>query len=482
MRLAIICIFTLMLFGCQATSSGIGAGTTSSTPQKGSIEVLDLDFSESIELAEEAARQAYEDVSVSADRTTILIDNRSFWAGDAQALVDPILVQDNDTQKSGIIYEVVARGVGSNMSMVPGYVSTGFFTALNLLVEEREIRSLTFANYEKLDDKGIAEHVAASIPIDQIQFRKYVDSMSDADPFVGVWQLAGGEYTLGLIPDDRDPIYKYKMFVLESQYKNWKPGEIKLKYSRLDQDGIAVSRYLARNKMEFGITFESKRDVLVSINALLGEQLILVKIYPSDSTAHGPGSGSSWHLGGGYFVTNAHVIDGATVINLLIDGTAISAKAVAVDNRLDVAVLKIADEITLPGIPMRGTARIGEQVIVVGFPLGDDLGSSPKITDGLLSGTTGLEGDLTRYLVSAPIQPGNSGGPVFGADGHVIGVAVSKIASNLTDSVGFAVKIQYVQPLLDELGVPLVEAIEDELSPQQICELYCRSVVRVVTN
>lgn len=496
-KAAILGLLSIILGACQSTSSGIGGkppagpGYEANSPSIASysrptknvaketgVKVLNIDFAEALDLAHEAANMAFKGRTTLAE-TGVIINNQSFWMGDVQAGIDPILIIDTDSEKTGFIYEVVATGVGYSASMSPGYVSIEFFKALGEVVKSRGINILIFDNYERSADKGIAEKIAPSVPVDQVQFRNYVDSIDNRDPFIGVWQLDGGEYTLGMVRDERDPLYKYKMFVLDSQYKNWAPGEIKIMFSRLDIAGLAVSRYLGRDKTIHGITFESRKDLLNAINSPFDAPIVLIKTYPVIAAQSLSSSGTSWHVGDGYFVTNAHVVEGARTIDLMINNNAVPARVVSLDKRIDIAVIKAADKINLPRLPIGSKANIGEHITVIGYPLGASLGSSPKITDGVLSGATGVNSDPTRYLVSAPIQPGNSGGPVFGNNGYVIAVAVSKIASTETDNVGFAIKSSYVIPLLKELGIQLDKSTAKGLSPEILCKRFCDAVVQV---
>ncbi len=500
--IVVIGFTSMLLTACQSTSSGIGGGP-SAEYENGSkhagegvfdassaginhqknreIKVLDIDFTEALELAHDAANKAFSGRAI-VNQAAVMINNQNFWLGDVQAAINPILIQDLDSKEAGFIYETVATGVGFNASMAPGYVSVEFFKALGEIVEERGVTVRSFSHHRQSSDKGVAEIIAASIPVDQVQFRKYIDSFEGSDPFIGVWQIDSGEYTLGMVRDERATLYKYKMFVLDSQFNNWSPGEIKLKFSRLDQEGLAVAKYLRRDKASKGLSFESKKDLLVAINSPFGKPVILIKTYPVNANQLLSGSGTSWHVGDGFFVTNVHVVEGARTIDLMINGDAVPARVAVLDTRLDVAIIKANSKIDLPSIPVGDSASIGQPVTVIGYPLGNALGNTPKITDGLLSGTSGLNGDPTRYLVSAPIQPGNSGGPVFGDDGNVIGIAVSKISSETTDSIGFAIKANYLIPLLEELGVPIDRASYPNLAPDTLCDRYCDAVIQVNTR
>jgi S1-C subfamily serine protease len=79
------------------------------------------------------------------------------------------------------------------------------------------------------------------------------------------------------------------------------------------------------------------------------------------------------------------------------------------------------------------------------------MGKEIKITDGIISSKTGIRGDVKTYQISAPIQPGSSGGPLFDTNGNFIGVNSSGLKTKMTDNVGYTIKSSYVQSLIDVL-------------------------------
>jgi len=109
---------------------------------------------------------------------------------------------------------------------------------------------------------------------------------------------------------------------------------------------------------------------------------------------------------------------------------------------------------------------VGEEVTAVGFPLGSLLGTSIKATEGTISSLTGLNNDTRMMQITAPIQPGNSGGPLLDDGGYVIGVVTAKldeiaVAENigsLPQNVNFALKGSIVINFLSAHGLegPLV--------------------------
>jgi S1-C subfamily serine protease len=96
----------------------------------------------------------------------------------------------------------------------------------------------------------------------------------------------------------------------------------------------------------------------------------------------------------------------------------------------------------------KGSVRSGNDIIALGFPLHGLLGSQLKVSTGIVSATVGLLDDISQLQISAPIQPGNSGGPLLDEYGNVAGVvvaklralAVAKATGDIPQNVNFAVK------------------------------------------
>lgn len=143
----------------------------------------------------------------------------------------------------------------------------------------------------------------------------------------------------------------------------------------------------------------------------------------------------------GYIVTNNHVIDGASDIQVtLSNGNIYKARVIGRDTKTDLALLKI-DAGTLPYVAFGNsdTAQVGDWVVAVGNPYG--LGGS--VSAGIISGEKRNinEGPYDSFLqVDAPINPGNSGGPLFNLSGHVIGIDTAIYTpSGGSVGIGFAI-------------------------------------------
>lgn len=148
----------------------------------------------------------------------------------------------------------------------------------------------------------------------------------------------------------------------------------------------------------------------------------------------------------GYIATAAHVVEGASEIRVLIKNEHRPAKIAALDQKNDVAILKVESLTNALAVKPTSSVALGQDLFTIGFPLIDVLGTEPKFTKG---NVTGLEGGSvtvdggsikseSAFQISAPVQPGNSGGPVCAADGGVIGIVRAVLTNG--QNVNFASK------------------------------------------
>ena len=162
----------------------------------------------------------------------------------------------------------------------------------------------------------------------------------------------------------------------------------------------------------------------------------------------------------GYIMTNYHVVDNATSL-LVVDSDyrEYAASLVGFDKELDIAVLYAEGASFVPAtIGDSNTIRLGGTVVAIGCPNGEELMFS--VSNGIVSGLNRVFGDDNAMIqTNAPLNPGNSGGPLFDENGHVIGVVTSKLTSTTVDNgkeialegIAFAVPINDAIALADEL-------------------------------
>jgi S1-C subfamily serine protease len=162
----------------------------------------------------------------------------------------------------------------------------------------------------------------------------------------------------------------------------------------------------------------------------------------------------------GHIVTNAHVVDGCRLVQAPREGQPpLRLTVLKEDEDTDVAVLK-ADMADAPFIRLRrapdSPVRTGERAIVVGYPVRSKLGVV-NVTEGVVSAAGRNGQDPTRLQFTAPVQPGNSGGPVLDGAGRAIGVVVSRLGQlddeQMSQNVNFAVSIAAVEALLSEADI-----------------------------
>ena len=175
--------------------------------------------------------------------------------------------------------------------------------------------------------------------------------------------------------------------------------------------------------------------------------------------------------GSGFFIsadgdvlTNNHVIEGCGSVTLA-DGGAL--QILASDAKNDLALLRSLKKISSVAIFLGVAPRLGETVVTFGFPLSGLLSSSGSVTSGTISSMAGPQDDLRLMQITAPVQPGNSGGPLLDLSGNVVGVIVAKLdalriattTGDIPQNVNFAVKTGVVRIFLDTNNVSYKTAL-----------------------
>lgn len=162
----------------------------------------------------------------------------------------------------------------------------------------------------------------------------------------------------------------------------------------------------------------------------------------------------------GYLLTNFHVVDEVESISVTgIQGdfsTVFSAKLVASDEALDLALLKLSSDLIkfdAPpySFPFSTQVSTGEDVFAYGYPVVKLMGEEIKVTKGIVNSTKGYKNSTSQFQFSAAVQPGNSGGPILNAKGEVVGITTSKISGSSIESVGYAMKSAYINLFLSEV-------------------------------
>lgn len=207
-------------------------------------------------------------------------------------------------------------------------------------------------------------------------------------------------------------------------------------------------------------------------------------------------SGTGWLAAPGFVVTNYHVVEGGSDFMLVFGDSTMDAKVVAQDRKNDLALLKPTNYSNLPpAIPIADApAETGSKVFTIGYPNPGLMGSNQKVTNGIISAQTGLQDDPRVYQTTVALQSGNSGGPLVNSQGEVVGITTSvldaakifRLTGNLPQNVNYAIKAQYLSPLLSSVESPprQIETIDirNDSSLEKLVDDIGQSVVIIVSK
>ncbi len=160
----------------------------------------------------------------------------------------------------------------------------------------------------------------------------------------------------------------------------------------------------------------------------------------------------------GRVLTSAHVVGRLeTVMVKSSGGRTYTGEVLGVDEVADLALIYLGYSAALDPVTLSSSDEIevGEEVIVIGFPLVDTLGVSPTITRGIVSAKRSSESEIALLQTDAAINPGSSGGPLLDRSGQVIGVNTSKLFESddgrPLEGIGMAVSVDEVRTRLQSL-------------------------------
>jgi len=239
---------------------------------------------------------------------------------------------------------------------------------------------------------------------------------------------------------------------------------------------IEIYRYKGQWKIralgagyEIGLSALSGAFGAEALNRSFGLESAITTTRPSPSSAQATSfSGTGFCVNrDGFILTNHHVIDGATMIEGRSARQKITLELVFSDARNDIALLRSQQPLDrAASFCGRYQACAGEPITSIGYPLSGVLGSAAQVTTGNVSCLV-APGDATHILqFTAPIQSGNSGGPLLDAYGHISGMVCSKLnaatihemTGDVPQNVNFAIKASAIIMFLHALGVEINEA------------------------
>ena len=267
---------------------------------------------------------------------------------------------------------------------------------------------------------------------------------------------------------------QYVGIIVDADNTLWKKGEIKITLNHIE-GGAYDAEYFDANRKKLNAIAGIKDNRLLEFTVPNIGNFSFLKIYPSSNEHSNVGintnvqysaTGSGVLIYDNIIITNYHVIKDAEKIEAIISINGMpetfSARVLCSDKTNDLAIVCIKDEkykgqTKFPFKILSHTVDVGTSVFTMGFPLTDLLGDEVKITDGIISSKSGYNGDIVLYQISAPIQPGNSGGPLFDKNGNLVGITNAGIDKSVAENVGYAIKSNYVLNIIDSapINIPI---------------------------
>ncbi len=294
---------------------------------------------------------------------------------------------------------------------------------------------------------------------------------------------ANGEYKIGHIIDG----LKYDGVVVKSAYINPGSAQNIMKLSMInDKMQYAVNGEIVFSEPFVGFTgkgvgFTVGGKSEVTFKTFIIKENINVLSELTTLSNGWTGNGSGFFIdSSGVIATNYHVIDAAKQIEVsfLVKGVKKTYKAnvISSDKINDLAIIKIDDPEfkhfkKIPYSFKNKVSDVGSSVFALGYPMAlSSMGEEVKFTDGKISAKSGFQGQINIYQISVPIQPGNSGGPLFDSKGNIIGIVNAKLTSG--ENVSYAIKSAYLNTLAEtssyQISLPSEKAIASKSLVEKI--------------
>ena len=271
--------------------------------------------------------------------------------------------------------------------------------------------------------------------------------------------------------------------------ENYKRNQLKILrvadkiYYSINGSLVESSDFYAFRGNYIGFSFLSGKKEVLFENLIVKQDVSEFSNDVVNESSSWKGNGTGFFIDKkGYIATNYHVVEDASEIEIEFVRNGVKqtfpAKIVQSDRQNDISIIKITSSdfnafAKLPYNFKTNISDVGSNVFALGYPLALSLmGTEIKFTDGKISSKTGIQGDITSYQISVPIQPGNSGGPLFDFDGNLIGITSSGVNRKLdiTENVNYAIKSSYLKNLIDVLDYKLTLPNDTSISNMTLTE------------
>ena len=335
-----------------------------------------------------------------------------------------------------------------------------FFDKINAGVDEISISAFKNENDQKwFEWEGIKINNPLNVTKtewNEASLKNYFTTNSK-DPREGIYESLSSatshKYKVGLVKNE----FGFKVIFLSSDNVDelLKVGDVKGDLTSTASDNLFKAKWVKSdgriNEDQYYIFNELGLQQTMSNS---NNKLLFIKLFPNSNVINkGLGNVKSSGTGflinsDGYIATNYHVVKDATIIKVKgvngIFNNSYTAKLIISDINNDLAIIKIDKKSVLTDPPYLISSRkteSGSSIFCLGYPLRATMGEEVKTTNGIISSNSGFKNDITSYQISAPIQPGNSGGPLLDDKGNLIGIINAKHLE--AENVSYAVKSAY---------------------------------------
>ena len=178
----------------------------------------------------------------------------------------------------------------------------------------------------------------------------------------------------------------------------------------------------------------------------------------------------------GHIITNEHVIEGCQTVKVHQQGISYTSKILSADKFNDLALIKIEYNPKIVFSLAIKPPYLGQDLIAAGYPLVSDLGNSLKVTSGIVSALSAID-DTSKFQMDVPVQPGNSGGPIFDVNGNILGVVVARSTHKETQLVNFGIKAATVRNLLDSNNIKLLPPKIEPINKREFSKAMTQGTV-----
>lgn len=316
------------------------------------------------------------------------------------------------------------------------------------------------------------------VQVDESEVKGYLATALSLAPVEGIWSDAEGNFRIAIKREQESQ--SFIAIVLSSKHPYWDSGMVKGRFEPSSDSHALIAHYRTDDYQEQQIRFRIEQDSLVSEGGLSARFMRVDSAgvptaptapssppaasipRPSGNELRRVATGTGFAVAPDLIATNYHVVDAGTAWQVRFPhaNDPLPLELVIADKANDLALMRVKGAPSLKplNIVASRTARLGEDVYSVGFPLTGLLSDGHKVTTGVISGLAGLENDPRFFQLTVPTQPGNSGGPVFNSKGEVVGILASTLSVSylyketrtIPQNVNFAVKSDYLSLIISQ--------------------------------